>query len=316
MKLLITGANGFLASNLIRQLNGGFDLTLVGRNDLSFPSNHQFFKKNINVSTNYSGCFDSVDCIIHSAARVHIMNESSSDPLQEFRDVNTLGTLNFARQAVEAGVKRFIFISSIKVNGEATSSDKPFTSNDVCAPDDFYGKSKSEAELELMQLSKDTGLEVVIIRPTLIYGPGVKANFASLLSFVSKGLPTPFGCIKNNKRSLVSVKNLCDLIITCIDHPQATNQIFLVSDDHDVSTFTLTEQMAKALGKPHRTLPIPLFAYRFMGWVLGKQSVVNRLLGSLHVDIEHTKKTLGWTPPQSLEEGFKETADSFLQKNI
>lgn len=244
------------------------------------------------------------------------MDDASNNPLDDYRDVNVRGTLNLARQAVDAGVKRFIFISSIKVNGESTQLGKPFRFDDQRSPEDFYGQSKSEAEEQLLQLAKETSLEVVIIRPTLVYGPGVKANFASLLNLVSKGLPLPFRCIKDNKRSLVSVDNLVDLIVTCIDHPKAINQVFLVSDDNDVSTNEMVQQMAKALDKSQWQLPIPTACYRLVGKVLGKEDVINRLLGSLQVDITHTKDTLGWKPPQTLEDGFKQTADAFLQSKL
>ncbi|EGU36912.1 NAD-dependent epimerase/dehydratase [Vibrio sp. N418] len=240
------------------------------------------------------------------------MNDNSENPLDDYREVNTKGTLNLARQGVAAGVKRFIFISSIKVNGESTKLNKPFKSTDDRRPEDFYGQSKAEAEVQLLQLAEETGLEVVIIRPTLVYGPSVKANFASLMNLVSKGLPLPFGFLTNNKRSLVSVNNLVDLIITCIAHPKAANQVFLVSDDHDVSTSEMVREMAKSLNKPQWQIPIPKWSYRLAGSVFGKQDTVDRLLDSLQVDITHTKKTLGWKPPQTLEDGFKETAEAFL----
>lgn len=277
------------------------------------------YKKFFNIINGhecYKEAFHNVKVVIHCAARAHIMDDDSDNPLDDFREVNTAGTINLARQAVDAGVKRFVFISSIKVNGEYTLSGIPFTPTDTRSPEDFYGQSKSEAEEQLLELSKNTGLEVVIIRPTLVYGPGVKANFASLLNLVSKGLPLPFGCITNNKRSLVSVKNLVDLIIICIDHPKAANQVFLVSDDHDVSTASMVKHMSKALGKSSRLLPVPLWCYRLVGKITGKTDVVDRLSGSLQVDITHTKETLGWVPPQRLEEGFKDTAEAFiLNKN-
>lgn len=312
--LLITGANGFLSKNLIPKLIENYKLNLLDRNNCGFNGNH--IRKEINSSENYIEVLNNVACIIHCAARVHIMDDTSTNPLDDYREVNTKGTLNLARQAVEAGVKRFIFISSIKVNGESTPLGKPFRFDDQRSPEDFYGQSKSEAEEQLLQLAKETGLEVVIIRPTLVYGPGVKANFASLLNLVSKGLPLPFGCIKDNKRSLVSVDNLVDLIVTCIDHPKAINQVFLVSDDNDVSTRGMVQQMAKALGKSQWQLPIPTACYRLAGKALGKEDVINRLLGSLQVDITHTKETLGWKPPQTIEDGFKQTTDAFIQSKL
>lgn len=311
MNLLVTGASGFIGSKLLERLN----LSLVKALGRNLPVNlpcSQFYKQDIGNSTNYSKVLCNIDTIIHIAARVHIMSDESSTPLNDYREVNTEGTLNLARQAVSAGVTRFVFLSSIKVNGENTELNIPFKSTDGRHPEDFYGQSKSEAEEQLLQLAEETGLEVVIIRPTLVYGPGVKANFASLMGLISKGIPLPFSYITDNKRSLVSVNNLVDLIITCIDHPKAANQVFLVSDDHDVSTSQMVREMAKSLNKPQWQLPIPKWCYKLAGSIFGKQDVVDRLLGSLQVDITHTKETLDWKPPQTLQEGFKETAEAFL----
>ena len=274
-----------------------------------------FYQKEVSSSTDYSDCLESVDCVIHCAARVHIMDDSVKDPLLEYREVNTYGTINLAKQAAEAGVKRFIFISSIKVNGEATSLGSPFTEQSPRLPQDHYSRSKSEAEEGLIELSKRSSLEVVIIRPTLVYGPGVKANFASLMKLVSKGFPLPFRSIDKNLRSLVSVKNVSDLITKCITHPKASNQIFLVSDDHDVSTFDMVRYMSMACGKNILQIPIPLFIYILLGKLCRKELVINRLIGSLQVDISHTRKTLEWMPIQSLEEGFRDTANYILRRS-
>ncbi|GGP57795.1 UDP-glucose 4-epimerase [Shewanella algicola] len=315
MKIMVTGGSGFLGSHLIGRLDS-HNVSVLGRNQPKLAKLAAFFSGVIDSHSSYGLALLNNTVIIHCAARVHIMDDESEDPLDDYREVNTAGTLNLARQAVVAGVQRFIFISSIKVNGEATELGHPFKSTDKRSPEDFYGQSKSEAEEQLLQLAQETGLEVVIIRPTLVYGPGVKANFASLLNLVSKGLPLPFGCIKHNKRSLVSVQNLVDLIVTCIDHPKAPNQVFLVSDDHDVSTASMVNHMSQALGKSSRLLPVPLWCYRLVGKLTGKTDVVDRLIGSLQVDISHTKDTLGWVPPQTLEQGFKETAEAFiLNKN-
>ncbi|WP_226564820.1 UDP-glucose 4-epimerase family protein [Shewanella chilikensis] len=309
--ILITGSSGFLGRALLNSLVHSNIVTL-SRSIEGQKDGCRHIIKDIDSFTDYCNELIDIDCIIHCAARVHVMNDFSCDPLVSYRDVNTAGAINLARQACEAGVKRFVFISSIKVNGESTKEGKPFTPFDPKDPMDYYGQSKSEAEEQLAELAEQTGLEVVIIRPTLVYGPGVKANFASLLKLVSKGLPLPFGCIKFNKRSLVSVTNLVDLIITCIDHPKAANQVFLVSDDHDISTAEMVKHMSQALGKSCRLLPVPLWCYRLVGKLTGKMDVVDRLIGSLQVDITHTKNTLDWTPPQTLEEGFKETAEAFL----
>lgn len=312
MKIVLTGASGFIGSQLRKRLPTGCAL-LLGRDKPEDYTSEEFYELTIGSDTDYSAILNGVDVIVHLAARVHVMNDDASEPLEEYREVNTRGTVNFARQAAEANVKRFVFVSSIKVNGEATTLGKPFTSVDVHAPEDEYGISKAEAETELFEIGKVTGMEVVVIRPTLVYGPGVKANFASLMNLVSNGVPLPFGCIRDNRRSLVSVTNLVDLIVTCIDHPKAANQVFLVSDDHDVSTSEMVLQMARVLGGAQWQIPVPRWCYQLVGKLLGKQDVVDRLLGSLQVDITHTKETLNWTPPQSLEEGFKQTAQAFIK---
>ncbi|EMB7843709.1 UDP-glucose 4-epimerase family protein [Vibrio vulnificus] len=312
MNILLTGASGFIGSKLLEELTANNILSL-GRDKPKGQYSGKFFKLEIDNDTNYSEALSGVGVVVHLAARVHVMNDAVSNPLEEYREVNTRGTVNLARQAASAGVKRFVFVSSIKVNGEGTSQDKPFTSADLHAPEDDYGLSKSEAEQQLFEIAKEAGMEVVVIRPTLVYGPGVKANFASLMNLVSKGIPLPFGCLTQNKRSLVSVDNLVDLIVTCIDHPKAANQVFLVSDDHDVSTSEMVRQMALALVKRTWQLPVPVWCYNLAGKLFNKSDVVDRLTGSLQVDITHTKETLGWTPPQSLQEGFKQTAEAFLQ---
>ncbi|HDY7733652.1 TPA: SDR family oxidoreductase [Vibrio vulnificus] len=312
MKIVVTGASGFIGSKLLGRIPANRTLSL-GRDKPACQASGQFFKLEISGSTDYSAALIDADVIVHLAARVHVMNDPVSNPIEEYREVNTRGTVNLARQAAGAGVKRFVFVSSIKVNGENTSQDNPFTSAHAHAPEDHYGLSKSEAELQLFKIGKETGMDIVVIRPTLVYGPGVKANFASLMNLVSKGIPLPFGCITDNKRSLVSVYNLVDLIVTCIDHPKAANQVFLVSDDHDVSTSEMVRHMALALNKPTWQLPLPVWCYNLAGKLFNKSDVIDRLTGSLQVDITHTKETLGWTPPQSLQESFKQTAEAFLQ---
>ncbi|BDY04080.1 SDR family oxidoreductase [Ferrimonas sp. YFM] len=312
MTVLVTGASGFVGTKLLTRLSLK-DVVAFGRKRPQSLESSQYFEGEIDGESDYSSVLDGVSVIVHLAARVHVMGDSVENPLQAYRKVNTAGTINLAKQAAAAGVKRFIFISSIKVNGESTTGGKPFTERDAHAFEDHYGQSKSEAELELQKISNETGLEVVIIRPTLVYGPGVKANFASLMNLVSKGIPLPFGAINANQRSLVSVDNLVDLIVICITHPKAANQTFLVSDDHDVSTSSMVREMAKALGKSEWQVPIPVWCYIVLGKLLKKSDVVDRLTGSLQVDITHTKKTLGWTPPQTLQAGFKQTADAFLK---
>jgi nucleoside-diphosphate-sugar epimerase len=300
--ILLTGFNGFIGKALVAELQIINNLIYLGRRN---PAKlDRFYSANIDSTSNYGKPLTSINTVIHCAARAHIMNDDAQDPLTEFRKVNTLGTLNLAKQAADAGVKRFIYISSIKVNGESSEADKPFKYDDKHNAQDYYGVSKSEAETALFELSQNTGMEIVIIRPPLVYGEGVKANFAALLKLVGKGLPLPFRCIKQNKRSMVSVYNLVDLIKTCIEHPKAANQVFLVSDADDLSTAQMVALMAKVQGKRNLALPVPVWCFKLVGKLLNKRDVIDRLTGSLQVDIEHTKTTLHWQPPYSVEHGF------------
>lgn len=302
--IALTGYSGFVGNVLSQQINPK-NLLLLGRSSLGLHNNFHFFDLEKIDSLNIVHLLKDIDVVVHLAARVHIMNDSSSDLLAKFHAVNTIGTLNFARQAAEAGVKRFIFLSSIKVNGESTADKSTFTANDAPSPEDPYGISKAEAEKQLLELGKQTGMEIVIIRPPLVYGEGVKANFASLMRFVGKSLPLPFRAINNNKRSLISVYNLVDLIKVCIEHPKAANQIFLVSDDHDLSTAEMVALMAKVQGKRNIALPVPVCCFKLAGKLFNKSDVIDRLTGSLQLDITHTKNTLDWQPPYSVEHGFK-----------
>jgi len=310
MNLLLTGSNGFIGRHLLYSLKkiSELDVAILSRNDNGLN------KKVLNVDLlddfELSDYLKYYDVVIHVAA---MANANELDDSVELFKMNVDSTLRLAQQSALAGVKRFIFISTIKVNGESTEMDTPFDMNVSVEPLNQYGLSKYLAESGLKKISSECDLEVVIIRPPLVYGPGVKANFASLMNLVSKGIPLPFGCITHNQRSLVSVTNLVDLIITCIDHPKAANQVFLVSDDHDVSTSEMVREMAIALNKPTWQLPVPIWCYRFIGKLFNKSDVVDRLTGSLQVDISHTKETLGWKPPQTLQEGFKQTAQAFLQ---
>lgn len=302
--IAITGYTGFVGQHLLELLNTT-DCLLLGRNPLANYSHFDEFDLSQTNDLDLVSKLSKVDALVHIAARVHIMNDDATDPLAEFRAINTDGTLNLAKQAAQAGVKRFIFVSSIKVNGESTTSKSPYTALDVPRPEDPYGISKAEAEQQLLELGKQTGMEIVIIRPPLVYGEGVKANFASLMRFVGKGLPLPFRLMKNNKRSLVSVYNLVDLIKVCITHPKAANQVFLASDDHDLSTAEMVALMAKVQGKKNFALPVPVWCFKLAGKLLNKSDVIDRLTGSLQLDITHTKNTLDWKPAYSVEHGFK-----------
>tara|TARA_R110001606_G_scaffold389553_1_gene555747 strand:- start:4066 stop:4998 length:933 start_codon:yes stop_codon:yes gene_type:complete len=301
--IAVTGYSGFVGQQLLTRLSRHKCL-LLGRERPY--ANYPFFELDLECTSELNAVQSlvGITTLVHLAARVHIMNDSSSDPLSEFRAVNTEGTLNLARQAAMAGVKRFIFLSSVKVNGESTYDRSLFSAFDQRLPRDPYGISKSEAEEQLLALGKEMGMEIVIIRPPLVYGEGVKANFASLMKLVGKGFPLPFRAIHHNKRSLVSVYNLVDLIKVCIDHPNAANQVFLVSDDDDMSTARMVALMANVQGKANLSLPVPVWCFKLVGKLFEKEAMVDLLVGSLQLDIEHTKSTLDWVPPYSVEHGF------------
>lgn len=257
-------------------------------------------------STDWRVALADVRVVVHLAARVHVMQDNVPDPLAAFRRINVAGTLNLARQAAQAGVRRFVFVSSIKVNGEETLPGHSFTADDMPAPSDYYGISKLEAEQGLKEIASQTGMELVIIRPPLVYGPGVRANFHMLLRAVARGVPLPLGGL-NNKRSLVALDNLVNLIETCITHPDAANQTFLVSDGEDLSTTELICRIANALGKPARLISIPLWMLKVGSMLLNKRDSLQRLSGNLQVDISKARALLGWTPPLSVDEGLRRT---------
>ncbi len=307
MNILLTGATGFLGKRLVGQINrqGAHALTCAVRRSGSAECGHEVLVDGLHVDADWSSALGGQpQVVIHAAARAHIMKDEVPNPLAEYRKVNVEGTLNLARQAAKAGVSRFIYISSIKVNGEQTPLGKPFTADDVPAPEDPYGVSKLEAETGLREIASETGMEVVIIRPPLVYGPGVKGNFASMIKLVEKGLPLPLGAI-HNKRSLVALDNLVDLIITCINHPAAANQVFLAGDGQDVSTTELLRGVGRAMGMPVRLIPVPAGMLMFGAGLLGKKAVAQRLLGSLQVDISKAHNLLGWEPPLTVEEGLR-----------
>ena len=267
----------------------------------------------LQANADFGATLAGTSTVLHAAARVHVIEESATDPLSEFRRVNVGGTLNLARQAASCGVRRFIFVSSVKVNGESTEAGHLFTAQQSPAPLDPYGISKMEAEDGLRRLAQETGMEVVIVRPPLVYGPGVKANFAALMRAVQRGLPLPLGAVTHNRRSLVALDNLVDLLITCIDHPAAANQTFLVSDGEDLSTTDLLRRMARAMNAPARLLPVPPALLKLGAELIGKGDIAQRLLGSLQVDITHTRETLGWTPPISVDEGLRRGAAGMVK---
>lgn len=307
--ILLTGATGFVGNALLQKLIQQPTLAIctygrsvpVGLPRYNTPVfNHVMGE--ISALADYATALGDVDVVIHCAAQAHT-NKNCIDYQAELNHVNCDGTLSLARQAVDAGVKRFVFISSIGVNG-GFSREGPFKHDDTAAPWDEYTKSKYAAELGLQQLAKVTGLEVVIIRPPLVYGANAPGNFGKLVQAVKAGKWLPLGAI-HNQRSFVALPNLVDLIITCIDHPHAINQTFLVSDDQDISTTQLLEMMTRAAGKSPRLLAVPMSWLRLVGKLTGKEAVIERLCGNLQVDISHTKKMLGWQPPISVEDGIK-----------
>jgi len=311
-QLLVTGATGFVGSFLCeRASQEGWTVRRAVRR--SEVRDDDVVVDDLGAATDWLTALKGIEVVVHLAARVHVMNDTATNPLAEFRRVNVEGTLNLARQAVSAGVKRFVFISSIKVNGESTPLNQPYTAEDKPVPVDPYGISKYETEVGLRDLAKETGLEVVIIRPPLVYGPGVRANFMSMMRWLSRGVPLPFGAI-HNKRSLIALDNFVDLIITCIDHPSASNQTFLVSDGVDLSTTELLQKVSFSLGKPSRLISVPVSILSIAARLLGKRDVAQRLLGSLQVDITKTHDLLEWTPPMSVDEALHKTAQAFLQQ--
>ena len=314
MNILVTGANGFVGQSLVNNLlnNTKYKVVAGVRKIPAKKVNCEYrLINNLEDKPVLSNVFRDIDVVIHTAARVHIMDDKSADPLTEFRKVNVEGTLNLVRQAVEAGVKRFIFISSIKVNGEGTDLGKPYTEHSKPNPIDPYGISKYEAEQGLIKLAKTTPLEVVIIRPTLIYGENVKGNFHSLMKWTYRGVPLPIGGIKRNLRSLVSVDNLVDFIVTCIEHKDAKNEVFLISDDDDISTADLLEEIAKGLGVKNKAVNMPAGFINTAASAIGKSGVAQRLSGSLQVDISKAKKLLGWHPKYSTSGSIQKTARSY-----
>ena len=314
-RILVTGANGFIGSAVLRRLvRDGLHrpVAAVRRADPRLPPVVEaMLVGDLAEADNWSTALRGVDVVVHAAARVHVMRDTELDPLSEFRRVNLQGTLNIARRAVAAGVSRFVFLSSIKVNGESTEPGRPFTSEDAPAPQDPYGVSKAEAEDGLRALARETGLEVVIIRPPLVYGPGVKANFLSMMRWVNRGIPLPLAGI-HNKRSMVGLDNLVDLIVACADHAGAPGKTFLAADAEDLSTTELLQRVGGVLGRPARLFPVPEPLLASLAKALGKGPVVQRLFGSLQVDSSAARHVLGWKPPVSVDEALTLTARHFL----
>jgi len=311
MTSLVTGANGFVGSALcarLRQEGKPFRGAVRAVDEHAAIDHLQV--GTVGPNTDWTMALEGAQQVVHLAARVHVMHDTSADPLAEFRQVNVEGTANLARQAAAAEVRRFVYVSSIKVNGEFTQPGAPFKADDVPAPQDAYGVSKVEAEQVLRSIAQETGMEVVVIRPPLVYGPEVKANFAAMMRWVNRGWPLPLGQVIHNRRSLVALDNLVDLIMLCLQHPAAANQTFLVSDDEDVSTAELLQKVGCALGRPARLWPVPARLLKWGACVINKPDVYQRLCGSLQVDLHKTRHVLGWQPPLSLAQGLRQMAES------
>jgi len=307
MRVLVTGSGGFVGKALmLALLCRGHKPTEAVRRAEEKPDGRltTVVVGNIDGATSWSKALQSAEAVIHLAARVHIMRDSADDPIAEFRRVNTEGTLHLARQAAEAGVRRFIFLSTIGVNGNSTLHGRVFTPTDMPSPHDPYSMSKYEAEIGLHSIAQSTGMEVVIIRPPLVYGANAPGNFGKLTRLVGKSFPLPLGSI-NNLRSFVGIDNLVDFIVTCLEHPAAANETLMVSDGEDLSTPDLIRRMARAMNRPARLLPVPVWALKAGALLLGKGDAVQRLCGNLQVDISKSRTLLGWNPPISVDEGLR-----------
>lgn len=313
LNVLVTGASGFIGKELVATLirEPSYNVIALYRNgDNESPSCCTKVYKDLTSGYDLKKELTHVDIVIHTAARVHIMDDKAANTLDEFRKINVASTLYLAHQAIAMGAKRFIFISSIKVNGEETGQGNSYSADDIPAPTDPYGISKMEAEHELKKLSKQTGLDVVIIRPVLVYGPGVKANFLNMMRWLDKRIPLPLGAIEN-RRSLVALDNLVDMIVVCISHPAAANETFLVSDGEDLSTAELLRRLGNALQRPARLLKVSPLLLKILATILGRKDIADRLLGSLVVDLNKTRQLLGWSPPVDVNDALLKTVKYF-----
>lgn len=314
MKILLTGANGFVGRSHTTELfKRNMPFITSSRSIVALSDDVMHFQASaVDGNTDWSQALVGIDVVIHLAARVHLMRDHAVDPLAEFLEVNLHGTANLALQAAKAGVKRFVYVSSIKVNGEYTEAGHAFDESSDAHPQDAYAISKWQAEQALHQISQETGMEVVIVRPPLVYGPGVKANFAKLLKLVDRGIPMPLGNVRNS-RSLVYVGNLVDALIACASHPAAAGQTYLISDGEDVSTPQLIHALAEALHRPDRLFSLPINLMRRAASLVGKSAAVDRLTQSFVIDSSKIREELGWRPPYSMAQGLQATADWYRQ---
>jgi nucleoside-diphosphate-sugar epimerase len=315
MRFLITGANGFIGRLLCAELFRREQAVraAVRFGNTSVDDVETTAVGQIDGGTDWTDALRGVEVVIHLAARVHVMKDTAANPLAEFLKVNRDGTANLARQAARAGVKRLVYVSSVKVNGEDTNGGRFFTESDRPDPQDFYGVAKWQAEQVLHQIAEETGLEVVVVRPPLVYGPGVKGNFINLLATIDRGVPLPLAGA-NNARSLIYVGNMVDALIVCARHPAAAGQAYLVCDGEDISTATLIKKIAQALGRSCCLFYFPLMLLRVVTVLVGRSAQIDRLLGSLQVSDEKIRRELGWSSPYTLEQGLCETADWYQGK--
>lgn len=315
-RVFVTGANGFIGQSFCAEaMLRGFQVKGATRSPCELPAGAEMaVVGTIDGETNWREVLVGVDAVIHLAARVHVMNDKAADPLTEFLKVNLYGTSNLAQQAASAGVKRFVYVSSVKVNGEQTTVNRPFLESDEPDPQDAYGMSKWRAEQDLQRIAKETGLEIVILRPPLVYGPGVKGNFISLLAAINRRIPLPLAGA-NNLRSLVYVGNLVDALITCATHPAAAGQTYLVSDGEDISTAMLVDMIAQSLGRNSRAFNFPHGLLRAVATLLGRAEQMDRLFGSLRVNDEKLHRELAWSPPYTLEQGLRATAEWYHSRH-
>ncbi|MZI95810.1 NAD-dependent epimerase/dehydratase family protein [Vibrio sp. CAIM 722] len=310
MKVLVTGITGFIGSAVANAMSRE-GWTVIGQSHHTDDNQFPTTKLSITSQTDWSTLLAGVDLVVHCAA--YSPRKGQHTNFAKYNETNTKGTMTLAQQAASIGVKRFIFISSVKVNGETSPNHVPFNQESVASPEDDYGVSKLQAEQELLKLHHATSMDVSIIRPPLVYGPGVSSNFTMMLKLVHKQAPLPFGAL-SNQRSLVFIDNLVDLIITLCSHPSAAGQTFFVSDDHDVSTTELFRTIGIAMNRKARLLPVPSSLLVGCCQLVGRYNIINKLLRSLQVDIESTKTILGWRPPVTFEEGIAITVQDYLAR--
>jgi len=314
LNLLVTGSTGFVGRSACYWLHErGFSITAMSRRTIDWPSGiRSIATPNLLKLTSASSVFKGINCVLHLSGRAHVMREVEADPLDAFRSSNVVETLHLAREASAAGVKRFVFVSSIKVNGDSTHVSTPFTEAHVANPLDPYAISKHEAEIGLSKIAVETGIELVIVRPPLIYGRNVKGNFRTLINLLSRKIPLPLGSIRKNRRSFLSLHNFVDFLSVCVVHPSASGRLFLVSDQEDVSTADLLFRLGAAMGKPACLLPVPTSLLKNAAYLTSQQVLYQRLCSSLVVDSTLATDLLGWSPPQTLDEGLRTFSPDLL----